>query len=325
MARKYGEQRGNIVEVKHNKGALLFAFGAGITVGAAGLYAYQNRQRIAEMLENKVRVVDADEDLYDEDMDVPAEDPNAEYRMSEEDEQDLYSDDFSNWGLDEDALDEVLSRGRSAEEGDDENADIIFDKSTDVSDGERIGEEDNPVDPIQEETENEVPEMVTEKPEEVIEEKKAPKKKTNRELTLDLLKTIEEAKKSPSVDRLVYIEEELETFNIPRNLKAQVTRELNELKALVDKAKAEAAASEALTVDRAKSAVFNVKELMEAGRPKEAHELFRRELTPFLADEEFLADKSHEDLTKEIFHLEEVTRESVISATLERSRYKGRY
>lgn len=325
MARKYGEQRGNIVEVKHNKGALLFAFGAGVTVGAAGLYAYQNRQRIAEMLENKVRVVDADEDLYDEDTDVPAEDPNAEYRMSEEDEQDLYSDDFSNWGLDEDALNEVLSRGRSAEEGDDENADIIFDKSTDVSDGERIGEEDNPVDPIQEETENEVPEMVTEKPEEVIEEKKAPKKKTNRELTLDLLKTIEEAKKSPSVDRLVYIEEELETFNIPRNLKAQVTRELNELKALVDKAKAEAAASEALTVDRAKSAVFNVKELMEAGRPKEAHELFRRELTPFLADEEFLADKSHEDLTKEIFHLEEITRESVISATLERSRYKGRY
>ena len=99
MGRRYGEQKGNIVEVKNNKGALLFAFGAGAAVGAAGLYAYQNRQRIAEMLENKVRVVDADEDLYDEDTDVPGNDPNAEYRMTEEDEQDLYSDDFSNWNL----------------------------------------------------------------------------------------------------------------------------------------------------------------------------------------------------------------------------------
>ena len=183
------------------------------------------------------------------------------------------------------------------------------------------------MDPVQEETQEEVPEVVTAEPEPevVVEEKRAPKKKTNRELTLDLLKTIEEAKGSPSADRLAFIEEELETFNVPKNLKAQVTRELNALKDLVNQIQAEAAATEALTVDRAKSAVFNVKELMEAGRPKEAHELFRRELTPFLANEEFLADKSHEDLTKEIFHLEEVTRESVISATLERSGYKGKY
>lgn len=326
MGRRYGEQKGNIVEVKNNKGALLFAFGAGAAVGAAGLYAYQNRQRIAEMLENKVRVVDADEDLYDEDTDVPTTDPNAEFRMSEEDEQDLYSDDFSNWNLTDEQFQAVVDAAEDEIKKEvEDDVDFISDESVELSDGERISEEDSPMDPVQEETQEEVPEMVTPEPEPEVAEVKPTKKKTNRELTLDLLKTIEEAKQSPSTDRLVYIEEELETFNVPRNLKAQVTRELNELKTLVDQAKAEAAASEALTIERAKSAVFNVKELMEAGRPKEAHELFRRELTPFLADEEFLADKSHEDLTKEIFHLEEVTRESVISATLERSRYKGRY
>lgn len=326
MSKKYGHQNGNIVEVKNNRGALLFAFGAGAAIGAAGLYAYQNRQRIAEMLENKVRVVDADEDLYDEDTDIPAEDPNAEYRMSEEDEQDLYSDDFSNWNLTDEQFQSVVDATEERfEEEDEDNVNIISDESVDVRDGEGIVENDNPVDPVPEKIEEEVPEMVTDEPELAVEEKKAPKKKTNRELTLDLLKEIEDAKGSPSVDRLAYIEEELETFNVPRNLKAQVTRELNALKDLVNRIQAEAAATEALTVDRAKSAVFNVKELMEAGRPKEAHEIFRRELTPFLANEEFLADKSHEDLTKEIFHLEEITRESVISATLERSRYKGRY
>lgn len=332
MSKKYGHQNGNIVEVKNNKGALLFAFGAGVTVGAAGLYAYQNRQRIAEMLENKVRIVDADDDICDEDEDTDApttEDPNVEFRMSEEDEQDLYSDDFSNWNLTDEQFQSVVNSSdeKIVEEGDDENADFISDKSVELSDGERISEEDSPMDPVQEETPEEVPEVVTAEPEPevVVEEKRAPKKKTNRELTLDLLKTIEEAKGSPSADRLAFIEEELETFNVPKNLKAQVTRELNALKDLVNRIQAEAAATEALTVDRAKSAVFNVKELMEAGRPKEAHELFRRELTPFLANEEFLADKSHEDLTKEIFHLEELTRETVISATLERSRYKGKY
>lgn len=328
MSKRYGEQRGNIVEVKHNKGALLFAFGAGAAVGAAGLYAYQNRQRIAEMLENKVRVVDADEDLYDEDTDVPTTDPNAEFRMSEEDEQDLYSDDFSNWNLTDDQFQAVVDAAEDEIKKEvEDDVDIISDESVELSDGERISEEDSPMDPVQEETQEEVPEVVTAEPEPevVVEEKRAPKKKTNRELTLDLLKTIEEAKGSPSADRLAFIEEELETFNVPKNLKAQVTRELNALKDLVNQIQAEAAATEALTVDRAKSAVFNVKELMEAGRPKEAHELFRRELTPFLANEEFLADKSHEDLTKEIFHLEELTRETVISATLERSRYKGRY
>lgn len=328
MGRRYGEQKGNIVEVKNNKGALLFAFGAGAAVGAAGLYAYQNRQRIAEMLENKVRVVDADEDLYDEDTDVPGNDPNAEYRMTEEDEQDLYSDDFSNWNLTDEQFEAVVDAAEEEfNEEEEKDADIISDESVELSDGERISEEDSPMDPVQEETPEEVPEVVTAEPEPevMVEEKRAPKKKTNRELTLDLLKTIEEAKGSPSADRLAFIEEELETFNVPKNLKAQVTRELNALKDLVNQIQAEAAATEALTVDRAKSAVFNVKELMEAGRPKEAHELFRRELTPFLANEEFLADKSHEDLTKEIFHLEELTRETVISATLERSRYKGKY
>ena len=329
MSKRYGRQNGNIVEVKNNKGALLFAFGAGVTVGAAGLYAYQNRQRIAEMLENKVRVVDADEDLYDEDTGVPVEDedPNAEYRMSEEDEQDLYSDDFSNWNLTDEQFQAVVDAAEEEikEEGDEENADFVSDEPDNIPDGERVVEENNPMDPVPEEIKEEIPEVVNEEPDPEVAEVKPPKKKTNRELTLDLLKTIEEAKGSPSADRLAFIEEELETFNVPRNLKAQVTRELNALKDLVNRIQAEAAATEALTVDRAKSAVFNVKELMEAGRPKEAHELFRRELTPFLADEEFLADKSHEELTKEIFHLEEVTRESVISATLERSRYKGRY
>lgn len=328
MSKKYGHQNGNIVEVKNNKGALLFAFGAGAAVGAAGLYAYQNRQRIAEMLENKVRIVDADEDLYDDDTDVPAEDPNVEFRMSEEDEQDLYSDDFSNWNLTDDQFQAVVDAAEDEIKKEvEDDVDFISDESVELSDGERISEEDSPMDPVQEETQEEVPEVVTAEPEPevVVEEKRAPKKKTNRELTLDLLKTIEEAKGSPSADRLAFIEEELETFNVPKNLKAQVTRELNALKDLVNQIQAEAAATEALTVDRAKSAVFNVKELMEAGRPKEAHELFRRELTPFLANEEFLSDKSHEDLTKEIFHLEELTRETVISATLERSRYKGKY
>lgn len=327
MSRKYGEQRGNIVEVKNTKGALLFAFGAGAAVGAAGLYAYQNRQRIAEMLENKVRIVDADEDICDEEDDVlTAEDPNAEYRMTEEDEQDLYSDDFSNWDLTDEQFAAVVNAADDEIKKEvEKDVDFIPDESDNISNGERIIEEDNPVDPVQEETQEEVPEVVTSEPEPEVAEAKPPKKKINRELTLDLLKTIEEAKGSPSADRLAFIEEELETFNVPKNLKAQVTRELNALKDLVNRIQAEAAATEALTVDRAKSAVFNVKELMEAGRPKEAHELFRRELTPFLANEEFLADKSHEDLTKEIFHLEEVTRESVISATLERSGYKGRY
>lgn len=333
MGRRYGRQDGNIVEVKNNKGALLFAFGAGAAIGAAGLYAYQNRQRIAEMLENKVRIVDVDEDMYDDELhnendSVPTEDPNAEYRMSEEDEQDLYSDDFSNWNLTDEQFQAVVDAAEEEfNEEDNEDDSIISDEPGNVRDGERIVENDDSADPVEKETPEEVPEMVTAEPEPevVVEEKRAPKKKTNRELTIDLLKTIEEAKGSPSADRLAFIEEELETFNVPKNLKAQVTRELNALKDLVNQIQAEAAATEALTVDRAKSAVFNVKELMEAGRPKEAHELFRRELTPFLANEEFLADKSHEDLTKEIFHLEKLTRETVISATLERSRYKGKY
>lgn len=298
--KRYGNQKGNIVEVKHSRAAIIAAFGAGAAVGAAGLYAYQNRERISEILQNKVNFEVVDTDDFDDIDDIVQ---NISEEMDEETE-----------GGDED--DPQFS------DGDDESPS-----------GEKTPENNNSVDTVEETIETvetvEVEEEVVEPTKEETIDKvdatgSSTKRKTNRERTLDLIDLINEAKASPTEERLTFIEETLETFNIPKKMKPQVITELNVLKHLVAAAKAAAATSETLTPDRAKNAIFNINELLEAKCPKEAHDLFRRELAPYLANEEFLKNPDNEDIVKEIFKLEDLSREAVISATLERSNVRRR-
>lgn len=292
--KRYGKQQGNIVEVKHSKAAIIAAFGAGAAVGAAGLYAYQNRERISEILQNKVNFEVVDTDDFDDIDDIVQ---NISEEMDEETE-----------GGDED--DPQFS------DGDDESPS-----------GEKTPQNNDSVDTVEETIET----VETVEEEEVVESttteetvEPSTKRKTNRERTLDLINLINEAKSSPTEERLTFIEETLETFNIPKKMKPQVITELNVLKYLVAAAKAAAATSETLTPDRAKNAIFNINELLEAKCPKEAHDLFRRELAPYLANEEFLKNPDNEDIVKEIFKLEDLSREAVISATLERSNVRRR-
>lgn len=302
IMKRYGNQQGNIVEVKHSKAAIIAAFGAGAAVGAAGLYAYQNRQRISEILHNKVNFEVVDTDDWEDIDDIVK-------NISED--------------MDDDT------------EGGDDDAPKFSDGDDESPSGEETPEKNDSIDTVEEtietveafEVEEEMvePAVTEEKEDEPVEPSAtSSKRKTNRERTLDLIKLINDTKASPTEERLIFIEETLETFNVPKNMKPQVTTELNALRELVAASKAAAATIETLSPDRAKNAIFNIKELLEAKRPKEAHDLFRRELAPYLANEEFLKDPANEDIVKEIFKLEDLSREAVIAATRERSNIRRR-